>query len=368
MSANDYIHVGTPNIGDRQKFHRLVDEILDSRWLTNRGKLLREFEDLLSDYLGVKHCIAVCNGTVGLELAVQALGLKGQVIVPSLTFIATVHALYRSGIEPVFCDVDRESYNIDPSLIEPLITDQTTGVMGVHAYGRPCEIDSLSQIAEAQGLQLLFDAAHAFGCSYHGKMLGNFGSCEVFSFHATKFFNTCEGGAIATNDDAIAAKIRLMLNFGFSGVDEVISVGTNGKMSEIHAAMGLVNFKSIPEFIEQNRCNYECYREAFKKVEGVHLHELGEGEALNYQYVVVELKSNFQHGRDLILKRLHNRGILARRYFWPGCHRMEPYQRLQPDAGHGLPVTEDVSDRILVLPTGQTVGREEIDTIVEVFN
>lgn len=368
MSLKNLIHVGTPNIGERKEFHRLVDEILDRRWLTNRGKLLREFEEMLSQYLGVKHCICVCNGTVGLEIAVQALGLKGQVIVPSLTFIATVHALYRSGIEPVFCDVDRESYNVDPSLIEPLITDQTAGIMGVHAYGRPCEIDSLSQIAEAQGLQLLFDAAHAFGCSYLGRMLGNFGSCEVFSFHATKFFNTCEGGAIATNDNALAEKIRLMLNFGFSGVDEVVSVGTNGKMSEIHAAMGLVNFKSMPKFIEQNRRNYECYREAIKGVKGVHLHELGEGQALNYQYVVVELKSDYQHARDLILERLHDRGILARRYFWPGCHRMEPYLSLKPEAGLHLPVTEDVAERILVLPTGQAIGREEIDTIVEVFN
>ena len=181
----------------------------------------------------------MCNATVALEIAIRAMGMSGEVIVPSFTFVATAHALQWQEITPVFCDIDPRTHNLDPNRIEEMITPRTTGIIGVHVWGRPCAVDALAEIAQRRHLKLLFDAAHAFGCSYQGQMIGNFGDAEVFSFHATKFFNTFEGGAVVTNDDELAAKMRLMKNFGFHGYDNVIYVGTNGKMSEVSAAMGL---------------------------------------------------------------------------------------------------------------------------------
>jgi len=238
------LYVGRPNIGDRARLHERIDDMLDRRWLTNDGIYVQEFERRVADMLGVRHCIAMCNGTVALEIAIRATGLKGEVIVPSFTFIATAHALQWQEITPVFCDIDLETGNIDPARVEELITPRTTGIIGVHLWGRPCKIEALEEIAQRHGLVLLFDAAHAFACSHRGEMIGRFGNAEVFSFHATKFINAFEGGAVATNDDDLAGNIRLMKNFGFAGFDNVIYIGTNGKMTEVCAAMGLTSIES----------------------------------------------------------------------------------------------------------------------------
>ena len=223
------LHVGRPNIGDREKFLAAASQIFENRWLTNNGPFVQQFEAELARFLGVKHCLTINNATIGLEIAMRALGLSGEVIVPSFTFIASAHALHWLGITPVFGDIDPETHTLDPARVEALITPRTTGIMGVHLWGRPCEVEVLQEIADRYNLKLLYDAAHAFGCSAYGKMIGHFGNAEVFSFHATKFFNTFEGGAVVTNDDDLAAKIRLMKNFGFAGYDKVIYVGTNGK-------------------------------------------------------------------------------------------------------------------------------------------
>ncbi|MDA3925085.1 MAG: DegT/DnrJ/EryC1/StrS family aminotransferase [Kiritimatiellae bacterium] len=358
------LHDGRPNIGDRQKFHQYVDEIFDRRWLTNRGQLVQEFEKELADYLGVKHCVIMCNGTIALEIAIRALNLDGEVIVPSLTFIATAHALQWQQIKPVFCDIDRNTYNIDPYEIEKHITDKTSAILGVHLYSRPCDIEALQKIADKHGLKLLFDAAHAFGCSYKGQMIGNFGECEVFSFHATKFFNTFEGGAITTNNDKLAEKVRLMQNFGFSGMDNVVHVGTNGKMSEICAAMGLVNFDEMDEIVAVNKRNYECYKMAIPSIAGLHLIDFDEKEKCNWQYIVVEVGVNYPLSRDELVSELHANNVRARKYFWPGCHRMEPYKTLFPHAGEMLTITEEVVSRLLVLPTGTSVDETTITKIV----
>jgi dTDP-4-amino-4,6-dideoxygalactose transaminase len=234
--------------------------MLDAKWLTNNGPLVREFESEVAEFVGVKHCIAMCNATVALEIAVRAAGLGGEVIVPSFTFVATAHALQWQEVTPVFCDIDPRTHNIDPAKVEQLITPRTTGIIGVHLWGRPCDTEALAEVAERRNLTLMFDAAHAFGCSHSGRMIGGFGLAEVFSFHATKFFNMMEGGAVVTNNDELAARIRLMKNFGFSGNDNVVYIGTNGKMSEINAAMGLTNLASLDEFESANRRNYEAYR------------------------------------------------------------------------------------------------------------
>ncbi|MBT8042906.1 MAG: aminotransferase class I/II-fold pyridoxal phosphate-dependent enzyme [Kiritimatiellales bacterium] len=365
MSSIDRtLHVGAPNIGDRESFHHYVDEIFDRRWLTNRGELVQEFEQKLADYLGVKHCITMCNGTVALEIAIRALDLKGEVIIPSLTFIATAHALQWQEITPVFCDIDRETYCMDPAEVEKHITPKTTAIMGVHLYSRPCDVEALQAVADKHGLKLLFDAAHAFGCSHKGTMIGNFGECEVFSFHATKFFNTFEGGAITTNNDALADKIRLMQNFGFERMDKVVYIGTNGKMNEICAAMGLTNLKDLCEFLQINKRNYEAYKEGFQNISGLKLIEFDESEHCNRQYIVVEVLDEYPLSRDKLMEKLHAQNIRVRRYFWPGCHRMEPYKSLQPNAGMMLPVTETIADRILVFPTGTAIDTNMVSKIM----
>jgi dTDP-4-amino-4,6-dideoxygalactose transaminase len=358
------LHVGRPNIGSREQLLDRITGMLDRNWLTNDGPYVREFEQRISEMVGVKHCIAMCNGTIALEIAIRAAGLTGEVIVPSYTFISTAHALQWQEITPVFCDIDPATHNIDPNRIEDMITPRTTAIIGVHLWGRPCDVDRLAEIARRHKLTLLFDAAHAFGCSYNGEMIGRFGLAEVFSFHATKFLNTFEGGAVVTNDDGLAAKIRLMKNFGFAGYDNVIYVGTNGKMAEVAAAMGLTNLESIEEFAAVNRRNYQEYRRGLAARPGLFLMEYDERERCNYQYIVVEVDEALAAiSRDGLIQVLRAENILARRYFYPGCHRMEPYRSFFPHAGLLLPKTESLAKRILLLPTGTAVGPRMVEAI-----
>ena len=358
------LHVGRPNIGNREHFISRVNTILDNAWLTNHGPFVQEFEQRLSEYLGVKHCITTCNGTMALELAIRALDLSGEVIVPSFTFVATAHALQWHRIKPVFCDIHPQTYHIDPGEIERHITSQTTGIVGVHMYGHPCDIQAIQDLAHRHNLKVLYDAAHAFGCSYGGRMIGNFGDCEIFSFNATKFFNTFEGGAVATNNDALAQEIRLMQRFGFQGHDHVISIGINGKMNEVSAAMGLTNLEDLDTFMERNKRNYQHYYQGFETIAGLTLQELDTSERGNGQYVVVEVGDEYPLSRDELLAKLHAENVLVRRYFWPGCHKMEPYCSMFLQAGDYLPITEEKAARVLVFPTGMAISQTEIDRII----
>jgi dTDP-4-amino-4,6-dideoxygalactose transaminase len=360
--------VGQPNVGDRAYFSERVERILNSRWFTNHGECVQELEAALAKYLGVKHCIAVCNATIGLEIAIRAMPMTGEVIVPSMTFVATPHSLQWQQIKPVFCDIDPVTHLLDPTLVEGLITDKTTGILGVHVWGRPCAVDQLEEIAERHRLHLLFDAAHAFGCSYGGRMIGNFGRAEVFSFHATKFFNSFEGGAITTNDDGLAQKVRLMTNFGFAGYDHVVHVGTNGKMTEVAAAMGLTSLRSVGEFVDVNRRNHELYRRRLSDIPGMHLCVYDGEERNNFQYVVVEY-SALPGGpsRDQLIEALWAENVIARKYFWPGCHHMEPYRTLYPDAAARLPHTEAVAAKLVVLPTGTGVSPDDIERLCDLL-
>ncbi len=362
------LYVGRPNIGNKDRLLARINDLLDRRWLSNNGVFVQEFEQRLADYLGVKHCIAVCNGTIALELVIRALDLQGEVIIPSFTFIATAHALQWQEITPVFCDIDPQTHTINPWRVESLITPRTSGIIGVHVWGQPCHVEMLAEIAEKHDLKLMFDASHAFGCSHGGKMIGNFGSAEVFSFHATKFMNTFEGGAIVTNDDELNQKLRLMKNFGFSGFDNVIYLGTNGKMSEVSAAMGLTSLESMEEFIEVNRRNYYCYQEGLAGIPGVSLFPVNQAEKHNYQYIVLEIdEEEAQVSRDMLIKILHTENVIARRYFYPGCHRMEPYRSYFPHAGLLLPETEKLGQRVLVLPTGTAISEEDVTKICEII-
>ena len=363
------LHVGKPNIGNREKFLERMNEILDSGWLTNHGPFVSEFEKRIADFTGVRNCIAICNGTIALEIATRALELKGEVIVPSFTFIATVHALQWQEITPVFVDIDPHTYNIQADMIEQMITPKTTGIIGVHLWGRPCDTDAIEEIAKRRNLKVIYDASHAFGVTKNGKMIGNFGDAETFSFHATKFMNTFEGGAITTNNDELAAKIRLMKNFGFSGLDNVIYIGTNGKMTEVSAAMGLTSMENMKDFIEVNKMNYYSYRDKLSKVPGITMIEYDESEECNYQYVVIEVdKNKAKLSRDELMAILHAENVLARRYFFPGCHKMEPYRSYYPHAGYLLPVSEMKSQMVMSLPTGVAVSEEDIEKVCDIID
>lgn len=362
------LHVGRPNIGNQSQLMSRLEQILESRWLTNRGRFVQEFEQRVADIVGADHCIAMCNGTVAMEIVTRALGMKGEVIVPSMTFIATAHALQWQQITPVFCDVDPRTHTLDPDRVEAMITPRTTGIVGVHLWSRPCEIDALSDLSQRYDLKLVFDAAHAFGCSYRGKMIGGFGNAEVFSFHATKVVNTFEGGAVTTNDSELAQKIRLMQNFGFQGKDNVIHIGTNGKMSEISSAMGLTSLESLEEFVDINRRNYELYKAEIATMNGISLLPIDDAENSNYHYVVCEVdEAVCGLSRDELMWVLHAENVIARRYFFPGCHRMEPYRSYFPHAHLLLPNTERILGQVLVLPTGTAMGTDEILTTCEVI-
>jgi dTDP-4-amino-4,6-dideoxygalactose transaminase len=347
---------------------RRINDMLDRRWFSNHGPFVQEFEEKVKELLGVKHCVAMCNGTVALEIAIRALDLKGEVIVPSFTFIATAHALQWQEITPVFADIDPETHNLDPVAVEKMITPRTAGIVGVHLWGRPCDTDGLQVIADKHGLKLMYDSSHAFACSHNGKMIGNFGECEVFSFHATKFFNTFEGGAVVTNNDKLAEKMRLMKNFGFSGYDNVIYIGTNGKMTEVCAAMGLTGLESLAEFISTNRCNFQAYQKALAGIPGVRLVSYNDHERCNYQYIIAEIdEKQLGLSRDELVWILHSEHILARRYFYPGCHNMQPYKALFPHAGLLLPNTERLNRAVLALPTGASVREEDIVNISDLI-
>ncbi len=362
------LHVGRPNIGDRDMFLRLTSEMLDRRWLSNNGPLVKELERRISIKLGVKHCVAMSNGTVALQIAIRALNLKDEVIVPSFTFIATAHALFWQGITPVFADIDAKTHVLDPDAVRRLITPRTTGIIAVHLWGNAAPTGVLQEIADQHGLKILYDAAHAFGCSHKRSFIGSFGEAEVFSFHATKFYNTFEGGAVTTNNDELAGTMRLMRNFGFAGFDNVAHVGTNGKMTEVCAAMGLANLEAsaIDRVIAANKRNYEAYRLAFAGMRGFSILDYNAAELNNYQYVILEVGPEAGVTRDDIVAALHAENILARKYFWPGCHRMSPYRELFPYSSLLLPNTEAVAGHVVVLPTGSTLPESAPQTVAAV--
>ena len=361
------LHVGRPNIGNREAFLHRVGQILDNQWLTNNGPMVQEFERRIAQYLGVKHCVAMCNGTIALEIAIRALGLEGEVIVPSWTFVATAHALYWQGITPVFADIDPATHNLDPAAVRRMITPRTSGIIGVHLWGRAAPIDALQAIADEHGLKLMFDAAHAFGSTYKGQIIGRFGACEVLSFHATKAFNTMEGGAVVTNDDELAEAMRLMRNFGFKGYDNVIHPGTNGKMIEVCAAMGLANLDGFDGIVAANRRNHAAYKQALAGIPGVTLLGYDPVERNSHHYVVIEVDETFPVSRDAIVSALHAENIKARKYFWPGCHKMKPYRDLFPHAGLMLQNSHDVSQRVIVLPAAPTLTSAEVEEVSRVI-
>jgi dTDP-4-amino-4,6-dideoxygalactose transaminase len=362
----ELLHVGRPNVGDRTRLMARISDLLDRRWLTNDGRYVRELEATIAARAGVEHCVAVCNATMALDLALRALNLRGEVLVPAFTFVATAHAVAWAGLQPVLCDVSAHTHNIDPSSVEAKAGANTTAIVAVHLWGRPAPVEALASIAQRRNLRLIYDAAHAFGATCAGRPIGGFGDCEIFSFHATKFINSFEGGAIVTRNAELAARLRLMRNFGFAGYDNVVTLGTNAKMCEPVAAMALTSMEAFDEFVATNRRNHAAYSRALCDVPGVRILRYDERERNNWQYVVLEIDGETALDRDLLMQVLHAENVFARRYFYPGIHRMHPYQTISRDAAGGLPITESLAARVLCLPTGTSVSVANIEVIGDI--
>ncbi|MDB4559372.1 DegT/DnrJ/EryC1/StrS family aminotransferase [Planctomycetota bacterium] len=358
------LHIGRPNLGDREQLFRRLNEALDRRWLTNNGQLLLEFERELADLSGVKHAIAFANATQGIEWLVRGLHLTGEIIVPDFTFVATAHGVLTAGCSPVLADVDPESHLIDVESVERLIGPDTAAIMGVHLWALPCNVDALEEIGRRHGIPVVFDAAHAMGATHRGQPIARSGTASVYSFHATKFVNSLEGGAVVTDDEDLAANLRLSRNFGFAGYDNAVVLGTNGKMDEFRAAVGLGSLEAMPSIVAKNRSNWNVYDEELSFCSGLDLVLFPAGEESNYQYVVANVRPDAALTRDEILDVLWSENIQARRYFFPGLHRMPAFADLRRAAD--LSGSLLASESVLVLPTGQTVGHADIRSICRV--
>lgn len=335
------INVTKAYLPNKEKYQAYVDHIWASGWLTNNGCLLRELEQRLTEYLGVKHLILVANGSLALQLAYKALDLKGEVITTPFSFAATTSTLAWEGLKPVFADIDAESFNLNPANIEPLITDQTSAIVPVHVFGNPCEVDQIQEIADKHDLKVIYDAAHAFGSEYKGQSVLNYGDISTLSFHATKLFHTIEGGAVITNDDALAKKIRLLINFGITSPTTIESIGTNAKMNEFEAAMGLCVLDEI-ETIKQQRAEiWQRYQESLPPL-------------LTFQKWNIESRNNCAYApvmfksEAVLLKaeaKLKEMGIVPRRYFYPSLDTLD-----YVNADQTCEVSRNIASHILCLP------------------
>ncbi len=363
---NERLYVGRPNICNREALFRRLNDATDRRWLTNDGPLLLEMETRFAEFLDVKHCIAVANATLGLQLLAHALELKGEVIMPSFTFIGTARAMEWQGLKPRFCDVLDARHSLDPDAVRNAITPNVSAILGVHLWGMPCQIDELQTIADEHNIPLIFDAAHAIGSVYKGNMVGGFGRAEVFSLHATKAINALEGGLITTNDDELAHRIRLGRNYGIATEDVFEGTGINTKMNEYSAAMGLSNLEGFTMLQEHNKKIQSEYASALANTAGVEVITANNSQEHNSHYAVLRISQQFGLTRDELRKILTKENIYGRRYFWPGCHHVPPYCNYTDELA--MPVTDSLTKELLQLPTGQQMNTHDARMIAELVS
>lgn len=357
----DCKRVGVPNVVDIDAVLAGIRLALETNQLTNNGPRVQEFEAQVAAFLGTAEFVTVNNATNGLMMVAKALKLgidpsRRKIIVPSFTFCATVNAMVWMGLEPVFCDIDPTNYQLDPSEVRKLISPEVCAILAVHVYGAIGDLEALDKIAKESDIPIFFDAAHAFGCSFNGKKIGHFGRCEIFSFHATKAFNTFEGGGIATNDTALAKQIRQLSNFGFVGYDNIGDIGINSKMSEINAIQGLVMLKHFPLVIQHNRANYIAYQQELASLPDLRVLEHTQTQS-NFHYVVIQVRS--ERIRDRLAELMAEENVILRKYFYPGVHHMTPYSKI----GASLPHTDQASSCVLCLPSGLHVSSTEAKMI-----
>jgi dTDP-4-amino-4,6-dideoxygalactose transaminase len=348
-----------------EEFIPYLEKIWENKVLTNGGPFHQQLEKALCEYLGVEHIALFTNGTIALITALQVLGIRGEVITTPYSFVATSHSLLWNGIKPVFVDIDSNTLNIDPAKIEAAITPETTAIMPVHCYGHPCDVDAIQKIADTYNLKVIYDAAHAFGVNCHCGSILNHGDLSVLSFHATKVFNTFEGGAIVCPDAQTKLRINQLKNFGF--VDEVTveAPGINGKMSEFNAALGLLQLNSLDEAIEKRQMIDAQYRQGLADVKGIRcLPDAGEKVA-NYSYFPILIEADYPISRDELYQKLKDQGIFARRYFYPLISDLPMYRGMPSAHRDNLPVANDAAFKVLCLPIYPALSNEEQTRVVE---
>lgn len=346
-----------------------IRPIFESKVLTNMGPVYKKFQHQLIDYLEVPYLSLFVNGHMALEMAIQAMGLNvpgGEVITTPFTFVSTTHAIVRNGLKPVFCDIKPDDYTLDPDKIEALITDKTVAIIPVHVYGNICDVERIEQIAQKHNLKVIYDAAHAFGCTYKGVGIGNFGDASMFSFHATKCFHSIEGGAVAFKDPSYRVNLHNLKNFGIQGAEDVVAVGGNAKLDEFRSAMGICNLKRIDTSIEKRRQVYERYVERFVNRAGIKLCPKQEDVRMNYAYFPVYFsKEKFGKSRDDVFNFLGKYEIYTRKYFYPAVNNMSCYKK--DYSKYETPVAKDVSLNILALPLYENLALEDVDRICDLI-
>lgn len=361
------INVTQPYLPPLEEFVPYLEQIWKSNWVTNNGPFHKKLEDALCAYLGVRHISLLSNGTLALLTALQTLRITGEVITTPYSFVATSHALIWNRLKPVFVDIDPVTLNMDPQKIEAAITPQTSAILPVHCYGTPCNIKEIQKIADTHGLKVIYDAAHAFGVKQNNKSILRRGDLSVLSFHATKVFNTFEGGAIVCNDLKTKKRIDSLKNFGFANETTVTAAGINGKMSEINAAFGLLQLKHIDHAIEQRQKIEQYYRQALADIPGISFLSQDKNTQPNHSYLPILVKSNYPLSRDHLYQNFRQKNILVRRYFYPLISEFPIYKGMPSAARNNLPVATRISREILCLPIHPALSTAEIDAAIEVI-
>ena len=366
---NDLITVTSPLFPSLEDFIPMLKDIWDRKWLTNNGHYHQELEKALAEYLGVKYLSLFTNGTLPLITALQAMRVTGEVITTPYSFVATTHSIWWNGLKPVFVDVEEETGNIDPEKIEAAITPQTTAIMPVHVYGTPCNTKRIQEIADIYGLKVIYDAAHAFGVKVNGESVLKAGNMSTLSFHATKVYNTVEGGALICHDEATKKRIDYLKNFGFAGETTVVAPGINSKMDEIRAAYGLLNLKQVDKAIDSRKATAEKYRAALKDVPGIRMLKDIEGVHHNYAYFPIFInEKEYGMSRDTLYAKLQEHNIYGRRYFYPLISTFSAYKGLDSASPANLPTAHKLANQVLCLPMFAGLTDEDSNRIIEVIS
>lgn len=366
---NKKIFVTQPSLPPLEELMPYLEKIWESKWVTNNGQFHQEFEKSLCKYLGVKYISIFTNGTLALITALQSLDISGEVITTPFSFVATTHALHWNKIKPVFCDIDPVTMNIDPDKIETLITPETSAILPVHVYGNPCNVGKIGKIAKKHNLKVIYDAAHAFGVTIKGNSINNYGDLSVLSFHATKVFNTFEGGAIISHDEKTKIHIDHLKNFGFHGELNVVAPGINSKMNEFQAALGLIQLKYIDKEIEKCKKITEIYKKELQKINGIAMMDEIQDVRYNYSYFPVLIdKEKFGLSRDALYEKLKNNNIFTRRYFYPLISHFAPYNKELSANPKNLPVAEEIAKNILCLPIYPDLDKNNAIKIINLIN
>ncbi len=351
-----------------EEYMEEIKPIFESRWLTNMGPVYKKFQHQLMDYLSVPQLSLFVNGHMALEMAIHALGLPcdgGEVITTPFTFVSTTHAITRNNLKPVFCDVKPDDFTIDPSKIEALITEKTVAIVPVHVYGNICDVDAIQKIADKYKLKVIYDAAHAFGVTYKGVGVGNFGDASMFSFHATKVFNSIEGGAVAFHDKQYRVQLHELKNFGIHGQEDTVSVGGNAKLDEFRAAMGICNLRHIDDYISDRGRVVERYDERLGGIPGIRLIKPSPETVTNNAYYPVYFDEKvFGKTRDIVCDELKDQDIFARKYFYPAINELSCYKDKFPQ---NTPIAHNASTHVLTLPLYEGLDLKDVDKICDII-